>query len=467
MFKSKVSEGYSHPLEIDNDIYYFTGGISDTANDYYNSIALLQVTIDGDFLSKIDYSTDTSIGVSYSCYLDDYFLGLGRYRFNSDTIKGGMYNIQYNLDLNIYNKVTFPYPNTYTNISSSSTNILSKNDKFIKIVGLSEPYNNQGFEPGDITFYEYNLFGDTIRTKVIKKDKVQSVYDACYNSDSTQIWLFGYGFQEGVTQWVKFDLNFDIISIEEFDYRISNNFYIKRESYNTWIGCTRFNPFKNTQNDQLLVFRMDSLGNYLDEIVLGVPDTIDYPALSRSIDFSENGDIYISGTKNNTIGYYPNVPSWVMLTKLNSDFQIEFIKYYNNDSKYYNNTDIYVTTDHGIILSNSRYDSKGNDAPPYNIDCWIIKVDENGYMTGVEENESIIVKNALVFPNPGTNELKISCGWPNSVIKMYNLQGMEVINQQLQSVEPSINTSFLDNGKYIWNIYSNNKKIESGKWIKL
>ncbi len=467
VLKTKGNESGGRGYEI-NDGYLYLGSKQDTENtNVLFNMQLLKINPDGGFLSKTYCSQDTSAGIGYLKIVKPNLLGIGRYEFNTFDRAGGLYNVLFDSNLNILSKKIFPFPEPYVAIRSSAKKALTTpSGTYLNIVCLTESYNNQGYDAGDIFFYEFDGTGDTVRTASFKMEKGQQLLDVCFNGDSTQIWLFGTGFQAGVTQWVKFDMDYHLLSISEFYQKARNPYYIKQKNDNRWIGCGSYSVHEKGQNDDLWVFRMDSTGTILNETTIGTPDTLDYASFGRSVGFSKNGDIYISGTHNITLGFYPNVPSWIILTKLDSNFNRVFTKYYNPDGKYYYNIDLLTCKDNGIILSNMRYDSENNEDPPYNLDAWLTKVDANGYMTGEKENKQIEVKNALLYPNPGSNLLQVDCGWPQAELTLLNMNAIKVLTKHLKSCHSTINTTFLSSGEYIWIIRSNNKVIETGKWIK-
>ncbi|MCF6170910.1 MAG: T9SS type A sorting domain-containing protein [Bacteroidales bacterium] len=465
--QTNATEGVGIAYENDNGYYYLLAGREDTISPkLYSDIMLLKLSQTGDTMVRLERSPDTSVGLRHLIKTDSIFLGIGFYDFN-DTSSGGLYNITFNDNLNILTKRTVKFPDGYNTYLSAATHILTdKESNYIFVVSLTEPYNNQGFDAGDICFYKYNEIGDTINTHILKMDKGQLVEDVCFNSDSTEIWLFGSGFREGVHQWVKFDLDFNLLSIEEFYQNADYPFSILQESTNSWVGCGSFSVFDRVQDDDLWVFRMDSLGNILNDIVLGAQDTIDYAAYWKSFDFSKEGEIFISGTHNVVIAAFPKTSSWVMLTKLDSTFKHKFTRYYNPDGMYYSNIGLNVCNDGGVILSSQRYDYDNDDVPD-NWDAWVLKVDGNGYMTGQDDKPNVQTKNALLYPNPGGDRLWVSCGWPSAVLILYNMNGQAVLKKKLIALTTTVNTSSLPKGNYTWTIkVKENKIIEKGKWIK-
>ena len=70
-----------------------------------------------------------------------------------------------------------------------------------------------------------------------------------------------------------------------------------------------------------------------------------------------------------------------------------------------------------------------------------------------------------VFPNPGSDHIKVTAGADNAVVRLYDLQG------RLMAARPfdfttTINAENWPSGIYVWEIWQGSQKLSSGKWIK-
>ena len=465
--KSGFTEDIVLSHEHSDNNYYFLGGISDSIVNGQTSRIFIKSDINGDTISKYIHFPDTTINFYAIKSIGDNLLAIGIYKPIDTGTTIGLYDVVFNSDLEILRKKAFHIPSEYIDFRSISKHLLTDSDgNFILAVSLAEPYFNQRYDAGDLCFYKFNASGDTICSHLTKIEMGQEVYDICFNTDSTQIWIFGYGFQWGVKQLVKFDLDFNLLSIQEVFSEPGIPFNVIQRNSNSWIVCGRFTYPYRVQDDDVKVFEMDSNLDISSTVIIGTQDTLDYPAFRRSVDISPEGDIYISGTHNVTIGFVPDVVSWITLTKLDSNFNHLFTRYYNLDNKYYDNFDIKVVSDGGVILCNQRYDSDNNVDPPLNFDAWVLKVNGDGILTDIPENHNITQVNALVYPNPGSDHLNIVCEWPNAVFRLFSINGKEIFKTELSDYNNEINTSNLNNGIYTWRIEKNKFLIENGKWIK-
>jgi len=465
---SGVSESMSYAFEYPNDNYYFCGNRKIDSTSWEYGVMIFRSDQFGDTTMHFYCLQDTSITISFLISTVNNIIGFGIYETEGKVINEGLINLIFDFDLNLISKKVFPFPSEYESAWSSVDDILvDQGGNFISIFTLKEFESKQLTDGGDICFYKFNMDGDTISTKLLKLESSQSVDAACFNADTTEIWVFGDGFTMSPKQWVKFDLSYNLISIDDFHYDAGYPFSVIKESSESWLGCGKFFNTTNRSDFDLWTFRMDSSGYILNDTILGTIDTNEYTSFGRAVARDIDGNIYISGTHNVTVGFFPNVKSWISLTKLDSQFNHEFTRYYNPDDKYYLNFDIKACSDGGILLCNLRYDSDDNTTPPLNFDAWVLKVDNNGLMTGINDGSDFEIQNVLIFPNPGNSNINIVSPWTNSTLNLYTRNGILILSKELHQINTIVNTANLASGVYFWTVYQNNNKlIESGKWIK-
>ena len=71
-----------------------------------------------------------------------------------------------------------------------------------------------------------------------------------------------------------------------------------------------------------------------------------------------------------------------------------------------------------------------------------------------------------VYPNPGNNVFNIRTTLTDSHVELYDMMGRLVSRQEIYDAVTTINTECLPSGIYVWKVYSGEKGVESGKWIK-
>jgi hypothetical protein len=467
ILNTRVTESISYAMEYPDNNYYFVGSRKIDSSSWENGALIITSDQFGDTSMHFFYFQDTSISIKSLISRGDNLLAFGSYEIYEQEYKRGLINIIFNFDLNLISKKIFPYPPEYKIAWSTIDDILvDPQGNCIRILTLNQQGNCKGDDGGDICLYKFGPDVDTINTRLYKIPNGQSVDAACFNSDSTEIWVFGSGFTGSAKQWVRFDMDFNLISISDFYDQANYPLSIIPGSSDTWVGWGTFPNVINRSYYDMWAFRMDCNGNLENDTIFGTPDTNEYASFGRGIARDNEGNIFISGTHNVTVGFFPNVKSWISLTKLDADFNHVFTHYYNPDDKYYLNFDISACSDGGILLCNLRYDSDDNVTPPLQMDAWVLKVDNNGLLTGINEGSGN-VKNALIYPNPGDNTINVICTWPYTTLKLYSSDGKLILSRELNHSNTIVNTSSFGSEIYFWTLTQRgNKLIESGKWIK-
>lgn len=192
-------------------------------------------------------------------------------------------------------------------------------------------------------------------------------------------------------------------------------------------------------------------------------DTIDFPAPFNGIDFNNKDTIYAGGTKNFWV-WPVNAPSYYSLVQTDSLLNIRWEKFYGGDANY-TLLSIDTTNDGGCLLGGIKHEFTYENGKT---DAHIIKVNSKGLITGNPNNSTIEIKEALVFPNPGTDYLKvrIAAQYQQSTFDLFDLNGKLILSEEIQGKGKQISTTFLPSGTYIFKIHSKDGLFESGKWVK-
>lgn len=223
----------------------------------------------------------------------------------------------------------------------------------------------------------------------------------------------------------------------------------------------------NESNDDIAVIRQfhptDTTGYLFRQ--WGTQDTIDHPAAWGALDYKNKDSIYIGGTTNIGPTYYGYCPSWYFVIQTDSLLNIRWERFYGGDA-YYLMQKIIATNDGGCLIAGTRYDYE--NATEEELDIHILKLNSEGLLVREQNHNTIQVKEALVFPNPGTDHLKVrvAAQYPESIFELYNINGKQVLNRKIHGKWGNINTSLLKSGTYIYRILNNKGLIETGKWVK-
>ncbi len=195
----------------------------------------------------------------------------------------------------------------------------------------------------------------------------------------------------------------------------------------------------------------------------GTYDTVDFPAPFNGIDFNNKDTIFAGGTKN----FYPyplNRPSYYSLIQTDSLLNIRWEKFYGGDANYIL-LSIDATKDGGCLLGGLKHEFTYEDGKT---DAHILKVNSQGLITGMLENSTIQIKEALIFPNPGTAFLRvrIAAQYTQSTFELYDMNGNLVKRKEIKGKWGELETDFLPQSTYVYKIHNQEGLFESGKWIK-
>lgn len=132
------------------------------------------------------------------------------------------------------------------------------------------------------------------------------------------------------------------------------------------------------------------------------------------------------------------------------------------------------------VLDNAQYGTvdllEALNAGAMNQCVWVEDVDGvngglpipifTGYVE-IEEQHDENVALVTVFPNPGRNNLNIKTDLQSAKVMVFDLFGRVICNQEITKDITSIDAENWPSGIYFWKVVSNNREVETGKWMKL
>ena len=207
---------------------------------------------------------------------------------------------------------------------------------------------------------------------------------------------------------------------------------------------------------------LDSAFNYINIVHQGNIGSDDYAGFRRNLGFLDVNKIFIGGTANFDGNMFSSVHSPFMLSNIDSSLNLHWLKYYSYDANYHM-WGMLATQDGGCLMYGTRYDSFTQNEER---DVYILKVNEDGIYTGIDDIPTVRINNALVYPNPARETLNVQTQLKEAVISMYDMNGKEILTQELHQGISNIAIHHLAAGLYFYRITSHGKFIESGKWLK-
>ena len=317
------------------------------------------------------------------------------------------------------------------------------------------------FDSG-LLFIETTSTGDTIRTKYHYPGGFHPIYDFIKQGDYYK--ALAIIDDISLSDIVSMDSVFNVISTSPVPYQISNCMTAKPITDTTMYvsGCGIY----GAADSDIGIIKISDPNTLIFENHIGkIGDTVDYGGADRSMDFIDKNHIFLAGTSNIDLYYgtYSAMPSWYVLSSLDSMLNVRWVKYYYGDACYVLRS-VVATADGGAILTGSRYDYKD---PANKLDIYILKVNQDGIYTSVDD-PVVVSHDAIIYPNPGGDYFNIQSGpqIDGAWFVLYDMQGKALIEQNIHSTHLRIDTARLPYGTYPWQIVYKGKVIESGKWVK-
>ena len=195
-----------------------------------------------------------------------------------------------------------------------------------------------------------------------------------------------------------------------------------------------------------------------------VTDDYDMTALRSPASFTDDGIIW-AYTRDR--GLWRDHDSWIMIEKLNCDFElVQEVYYPYQERTNLNCNSYYVTHDGGVLLLSYCHELDNT-----NINHYILTKFPAEAFVGIDEAHDNGLKVAIAYPNPGKDVLNIRTGLKDAWVEVYDMCGRLVHNQEITDNITSINAGNWSSGAYVWKVIAGTStssmiEAESGKWIK-
>ncbi|MEI6886524.1 MAG: hypothetical protein WCO02_18690, partial [Bacteroidota bacterium] len=202
------------------------------------------------------------------------------------------------------------------------------------------------------------------------------------------------------SQFLTLDYSFIIQHIDSIPGELDLYLNTKAFSNQDFLVTGKRSDYGTPRTDKIGLLRLDSSFNIKNEVFFGPEDTVTYPAYNTNLDFLNTQNIYLGGVANqNYSGIFSYDPSYILIGKFDSLFNLTWQKYFGGDM-YYMVWSVIATTDGGCIIgaSSNDYASQGEQR-----DIYILKVDSSGLITGINNLPPVRNQESSVYPNPGNN----------------------------------------------------------------
>jgi len=468
-FNSTASEGIGLFIQNTNNEYagMVSKSTSDTSRDYY----LYKLNVYGDTVLKRKFgNADTIVSIQ-------------------DMIQCNANPIEY-LVTGRSHKVTEPQNQYISFFSKINEDFEPLWEKFYRLrpadVNTSIEYlphllkkENGGYlfatninYPGDerLILFDISELGDSLQYKMYEGDSAgMYLMSLTYNYDSTAYHLYTYRAHllpfDGLAQCITVDFDFNQTEVNYYPRWFDDGLTAKLLPDGQLVtgGLEEYMELPSLRNTTMAVYKHDTNFNLLAECHVGDPDfEIRKDNGSKSLDFFYPNSIFVAGTFDYDVGVWIPHPSWIVLGKMDSDLNLLTEKYIGGDAYYHFNT-ITATRDGGALITTSRYDhlTQGHEH-----DAYIIKLDSLDLLVGNTEHPLVQISNAIVYPNPATDQLFIRTSLSDANLIIYDIAGNKIKSKAITGLITRIGIDGLPSGTYIWHLFKQSRIIETGKFIK-
>jgi hypothetical protein len=455
-FKNDDNNFYSSIRDIKekNGFYFFSGYMSNnitTAENRYYKMTLYKMDMSGGIVNTtIDYTDSSKF-----CYPS--------FLFNGDTIliiNGDYYEQGHNSSINFYKydlNFNLIAKKKYQFLDSLNYGVIKiSKDEFNDVI-VSGTKTKNGWLAGNFIL-KFSMNGDTIKKNMNYSNSFPYIFDVpdinkyycCVDNNYLHVINRDLIKTSQISVMDTFFSNYSSAELIGTDsiFMIGNRIM-------TW-GQPGYDNRKN------IIFKtIDYQGNTLNYYEINTPDTVSYPAMEG---VSYNGqDIFCSWEYNHQ---YTISPSKIGVAKFNKSLQPQWIKYFGKINTQYMPYKIKSTSDGGcLIVGEYRKTSFANDDWRY----FILKVNSQGLATFMKHTDIKIITDVNIYPNPATDNITIQLINPKQSIKsisIFDLQGKEVINKQLNSKQLQLDVSSLSSGVYLIRGETNTGLSFSRKFVK-
>ena len=244
---------------------------------------------------------------------------------------------------------------------------------------------------------------------------------------------------------------------------------VARSEHNTTYLATRSSRHSSEMKSNCFLYEFDDdIANTQDIVPIineieRKTDEHDFVAECKAVEVGDDHSIYFCYSLNVYVAGFDYGDSWIVIERLDEDFNILSTVYYGTDSDrlFCIAESITLANDGSVLLTEESL--KLEDL--YTGSTSVVKFPAEAFV-GIDEAHDNGMKVAIAYPNPGKDVLNIRTALQNAHVEIYDLSGKLIHNQQItDNITPIITTSW-PSGTYIWKVIANGKEAESGKWIK-
>jgi hypothetical protein len=432
------------------------------------SAFLVVLNSDGQLVYEHEYFSEDSSSYFGSVYFkNDSIIIIGVKRSNSVEYNDGLWMLILDNEFNILKNKTYFLPG-YNIVDLES--IVNHNNNYV-ICGMLylPPLEN------DIFFFEISESGDSVNQARVALEGQQLEFDLIEKKNGGYK-VFAYGSFPGssysAANIVEFDSLFNYISVDSIPYYLYFNHSAKWLNDSTYLITGNKRIYSPLTRTDIGIIKLNSdddfiMGNHFGK----TDDTVSYVGACSNLDFITPENILFGGASNiiPEQGLFQNEVSWLMLTNIDTNLNLNWQMFYGGDAAYYL-WGLKATQDGGCLMMATRYDA---DIQDQELDIYILKVDANGLLTSTGEGLQIPVQQLAFVPNPARDFVSVRYpdifGYEDKEIEVFNSLGMQVfkVSATQDLSETRLDVTGLPAGLYFVVLKVDGKKVGTGKMLKI
>ena len=325
------------------------------------------------------------------------------------------------------------------------------------------------YDPPHLFIFLVTQQSDSLEFKYFHAGTSQTVFSMLEKYDTTGYYMFLFGHYQTYTQTFSqiLGLNYQLQVTSTDSIPESLTFYLDSKNFlngELLLTGKRTYTGSNPRTDKLGLLKLNSSLQLISDYFLGPDDTISNPGYNYNIGINQDNNIFYGGATNQSIyTLFPPEPSNIILGCFDTSLNVIWQKYYGGD-QYYGVWTVNPTNDGGCIIGASSFDYQIQNQER---DIYIMKVDTNGIITGINHDPPTGDQKTKIYPNPGKEFIYVNTTIEHATVGFYDLTGREIFSQILFSGSNPVNVQMLKPGLYIYKILQNSEVRECGKWIKL
>jgi hypothetical protein len=451
------------------DNYYGSVKISNSENGIWNGSRLMKWNANGNLQAEIEFDFVDS---SYYRILEilalnnSEFLTIGAFKKSKDD-NGRLWVMCVDTSLGVQWEKSYKYDTPLHGFIRATF----KNDSTIAIATSCDTYWPEWQQKllflkintdGDSLLARYETTGNPNYTKVYSIEYLNGQYKAFVNGFSSYVPYVGF------SQILQLDDDFNLLGVKPTPFDIEGYMTAKKINESSYFIAGM--AYSSLSYYDVAIAKLNITEDSLAYNHVGEPGVaVDYCGWQKCMSVSTPNSIYIGGTGNDNGLFYScyNNNKEIILSNLDSLLNIRWTRFYECDTACLTLSTIESTSDGGCILGCMLYSAAHQENM---LDALIIKVDSAGLITSLHEQGIVQVHEVMIYPNPGSDEIIVSCGpqLSGAIITFFDATGNRVMSKTLTEITEKIkiDVTSIAPGAYVWRISLHGKVIDTGKWIK-